>query len=364
MAQTVMGAVRFYQFILLLWGSSIYVLSNLSNWLLTICVVSAAFLQPESLSKRQTWNTTKSSLCTSPVCLEYAALLKSYMAKNYTGVDPCTSFEVYSCGGYSQSHTLRPDQSFISPMTDLAGTHRDRLHAILENPYSKNSTLLGASLAFDEANFQKIKQVYDTCMNEGAIQTYGVAPLKKLLDEFEEVYPRVVLKNSTVSSNLTNALVWLSQRSISALISASPGVRTCAVCETCSNCSQNNPKDPEKKIVSFSPGPIRLPKQVYNNTRTIANFTKVASEMFYILKSGKPISEEPIPESLKGEMMELANRVVEVDAKLAARTASRERSLNLTVRNTLTRYLTLISSSTPTNPNLSQKLRVFCQISQ
>jgi endothelin-converting enzyme len=260
-------------------------------------------------------------------------MLKSFMAKNYTGVNPCTNFDTYSCGGYSQSHDLRPDQSFMSPMTDLAGSHRDRLHAILESPYSRNSTLLGAALAFDEANFKKIKQVYDTCMNEGAIQAYGVAPLQKLLDEFEDVYPRTALKNLTVSSNLTNALVWLSQRSINALINASPGVKTNVISANYSNCSQNNPREPEKKMISLSPGPIRLPKQMYNNTRTIANFTKVTGEMFYILKSGKPISQEPIPENSKGELSELAKRVIEVDTKLAARIASRERSSNFSVRN-------------------------------
>jgi endothelin-converting enzyme len=159
------------------------------------------------------------------------------MATNYTGVDPCTDFDVYACDGYSKSHEFRTDQSFISPMTDLAGSHRDRLHAALESPYSKNNTLVGAALAFDEANFNKIKEVYDTCMNESAIQTYGIAPLKALLDEFEAVYPRTVLKNMTVSSNLTSALVWLSQRSINALINASPGVRIRGIPPTYFNCS-------------------------------------------------------------------------------------------------------------------------------
>jgi endothelin-converting enzyme len=148
------------------------------------------------------------------------------MAKNYTGIDPCTNFDTYACDGYSRSHDMRPDQSFISPMIDLASDHRDRLHAILESPYPKNGTLLGAALAFDEANFNKIKQVYDVCMDESAIQSYGAAPLQKLLDEFEEVYPRTGLNNLTVAVDLTKALVWLSQRSINALISASPGVRT------------------------------------------------------------------------------------------------------------------------------------------
>ena len=257
------------------------------------------------------------------------------MAKNYTGVDPCTNFDVYACGGYSQSRELRPDQSIISPMVDLGSTHRDGLHAILESPYSKNNTLLAAALAFDEANFKKIKQVYDVCMDERAIQAYGVAPLKKLLEEFDEVYPRTVLKNLTVSSDLTKALVWLSQRSINALINASPGVRTFIIFTMCSNRSQNNPRDPEKKTISFSPGPIRLPKQLYNNTQTIANLTKVTSEMFYIVKSGRPISQKPIPDSDRDEMMELATRVVELDRKLAARTAALERAFNLTVRDDL-----------------------------
>jgi endothelin-converting enzyme len=157
------------------------------------------------------------------------------MAKNYTAVDPCTNFDIYACDGYSHSHELRPDQSFISPMVDLSSTHRDRLHAVLESPYSNNGTLFGEALAFDEANFKKISHVYDVCMNESAIRTYGIAPLQKLLDEFEELYPRSALKNLTVSTDLTKALVWLSQRSINALINASPGVGLRALYAACSN---------------------------------------------------------------------------------------------------------------------------------
>jgi hypothetical protein len=73
--------------------------------------------------------------------------------------------------------------------------------------------------------------------------------------------------------------------------------------------------------------------QLYNNTQMVANLTKVTSEMLYILKSGKPISEEPIPDSHKDEVGELANRVVDFDKKLAAGIAPREATLNLTVRN-------------------------------
>jgi hypothetical protein len=117
-------------------------------------------------------------------------------------------------------------------------------------------------------------------------------------------------------------------------------------------------------MISFLPGPIRLPKQVYNNSRTIANLTRVTSEMFYILKSGKPISQEPIPDSSKGEMIEFADRVVEVDRKLAARTSARERSMNLTVRNEFMRDATLIKSSIPINSSLFHRLRGSCQIFQ
>jgi hypothetical protein len=107
-----------------------------------------------------------------------------------------------------------------------------------------------------------------------------------------------------------------------------------------------------------------MPKQTYNNTQTIANLTKVTSEMFYILKSGKSLSHEPIPEDHKGEMTELAHRVVEVDTKLAARTAPRELTQNLTVRENSVVYATLIKFSTPINSNLSRKLRVSFRIFQ
>jgi endothelin-converting enzyme len=61
-----------------------------------------------SLVKR---NADEADLCTTPTCVAHAKEIKTYLAPNYTAIDPCTDFDEYSCAGWRATHNFRPEQS-------------------------------------------------------------------------------------------------------------------------------------------------------------------------------------------------------------------------------------------------------------
>jgi endothelin-converting enzyme len=107
----------------------------------------------------------------------------------------------------------------------MADVNRNLLHAVLEGSYADNSTFSAANRTFDRANFDKMKVVYNACMNEDAIKARGVTPLRPILDGFEKIYPLNGTSNAKGSNvELTNTLVWLSRHGVSGLVSVDTGV--------------------------------------------------------------------------------------------------------------------------------------------
>ena len=141
-------------------------------------------------------------------------------------IDPCTNFEKLACDGWRAKHNFRPDQTAVSVLSVILDTIEDLLHSILEGPYAENTSFTGIEKTIDKKNFQKMKIVYDTCMKEDAMKLYGINPLRRIVEEFNTVYPVVepAVRISPPNQELTQAVSWLSKRAVSGLISASPTV--------------------------------------------------------------------------------------------------------------------------------------------
>jgi endothelin-converting enzyme len=184
---------------------------------------------PLSLEKRVDTvqaSTAAPELCTAAKCQTYAKHIKDSLAPNYTAINPCVDFDKYACDGWRASHNYRQEQASLSVSTVMSDTIRDLLHSLLEGEYAENTTLTGASKAFDQQNFKKMKTAYNTCMKEELIKSYGVTPVRKILDEFEAIYP--VKGPATGAGNaveeLTQTISWLAKRGVSGLLSASASV--------------------------------------------------------------------------------------------------------------------------------------------
>jgi endothelin-converting enzyme len=101
----------------------------------------------------------------------------------------------------------------------MSDANRAILRLILEGPYADNVTMSAENKAVDKENFNKMKTTFNACMNEDAIKATGVAPIRKILDEFEEHFPLKAPSGVSAVDELTNAMIWLSKNKVDSLVS-------------------------------------------------------------------------------------------------------------------------------------------------
>ena len=93
------------------------------------------------------------------------------------GVDPCTDFYTYSCGGWMKKNPIPPDQSSWSAYGKLQDENTAQLRGILE-------TAAAPDPARNAAN-QKIGDYYAACMDERAVEAAGIKPLDPYLAKID-----------------------------------------------------------------------------------------------------------------------------------------------------------------------------------
>jgi endothelin-converting enzyme len=105
----------------------------------------------------------------------------------------------------------------------MSDVNRNVLREILEGEFVPNINLTTADAkTADRDNFAKMKTAYNSCKDEAAIASVGVAPLRVILDELEKHYPATPRSNVNAGNDeLTNALIWLAKNSVSGLVSIS-----------------------------------------------------------------------------------------------------------------------------------------------
>jgi putative endopeptidase len=84
--------------------------------------------------------------------------------------DPCTDLYTYACGGWEQANPIPPDQTSWSVYGKLEVDVRRYLWGILEE--------LSRPIATRTAEEQKLGDYFAACMNVGAIEQAGIAPLE------------------------------------------------------------------------------------------------------------------------------------------------------------------------------------------
>jgi putative endopeptidase len=109
---------------------------------------------------------------------------------NPANMDPsvaaCQDFNVYGNGGWLKANPIPSDQSYWGSFTILEEQNRESLHKVLE----KVSKAANASGTDD----QKVGDFYFTCMDEAAVETQGLAPLKPELAAIDKIADVAVLQ--------------------------------------------------------------------------------------------------------------------------------------------------------------------------
>ncbi|KAF2420974.1 endothelin-converting enzyme [Tothia fuscella] len=242
-------------------------------------------------------------VCDSPVCKDWASSMKKNLATNYKTLDPCDDFSTYVCGGWRDTHDFRSDQASVSTGSIMSDENRNVIRSIVEGPYpDANTSFTGDNKVIDKENFQKMKTVFQTCMDTAAIDSYGVAPVQRILDEFEQHYPLTAPKTPN-PDELTRAVIWLAKNSVSALVSFGP---------------TTDDKNPDTHILAFGGGERGIgSREYYNNPVVVANYTRAVAQMFQIIQTGKPIEKAKLFEKPDQRYMDTVAKIIEFEKKLA-----------------------------------------------
>ncbi|XP_060489325.1 kell blood group glycoprotein isoform X10 [Panthera onca] len=102
--------------------------------------------------------------CRTPECHDLQA---HYLASGNTSMDPCTDFFSFACGDAKGTK---------SSFQALAEENKRRLRKILEEPGSRHLGT-GEDKAF---------QFYSSCVDTGAIEAEGAAPLRQVIEEIDQ----------------------------------------------------------------------------------------------------------------------------------------------------------------------------------
>ncbi len=171
------------------------------------------------------------SKTTAPAKPSYEAVAAEIRATIDPKADPCQSFYQYACGGWLAKTTLPADESqFGRGFSQLADTNREVLHGVLEELAKKPGT---------DPDNRKLGAFYASCMDEGAIEKAGAAPLAPLFAEID--------KATDVASALTVAAK-LQREGIEALLSTAV---------------EGDFKDPDLSIAYLTQGGLGLPDRDY-----------------------------------------------------------------------------------------------------
>jgi len=97
-------------------------------------------------------------------------------------VDPCNDFYKFACGKFAANHPIPADQSGVDQFYALYNVNTQALNGIL--------TKAAAGGAGRSADEQKIGDYFKACMDTGAIDAKGLAPVEPLLKEIGAVTSR------------------------------------------------------------------------------------------------------------------------------------------------------------------------------
>ncbi len=96
--------------------------------------------------------------------------------------DPCGDFFRYACGGWIDANPIPADESGWGVDSKLQLENRDKLRVILEK-----------AAAQPTPETQKIGDLYASCMDEGAAEKLGIAPLQPILAKIDALTDKAKL---------------------------------------------------------------------------------------------------------------------------------------------------------------------------
>ncbi|KAI8087607.1 uncharacterized protein B0P05DRAFT_577930 [Gilbertella persicaria] len=280
---------------------------------------------PNSLSTHSTQLLARSETCTTQVCRDTASSILHDLDLN---ADPCSDFYQYtSIGTFAVLRNANLDD--LSQI--LSSTYDSYVQDIKANSTNSSDLLNDAQALKDRENFDKIKDFYQSCMNEDAINSLGPTPmypqiaqlLAKLGYSTDLPDTRFSLDNV---QQLTETLIYLGSEGTDALFGTGVGP---------------DDQSPDKNSISlYQPG-LGLPsREYYSQPEIITNYREgLVSILGAIL--GNPTGNSPIDVLRREKMAEnklqllspedvkdMVDRFIEFESQLAELTVPNDELQN------------------------------------
>jgi putative endopeptidase len=110
------------------------------------------------------------------------------------GVEPCTDFYRFSCGGWIDKNPVPSDRSRWGRFHELADRNLEQLKVLLEKVAGPDPKRAPVD--------QKIGDAYASCMDEPAVEKKGAAPLKPHLDRIARITTKPQLAREVAALHL------------------------------------------------------------------------------------------------------------------------------------------------------------------
>lgn len=152
-----------------------------------------------------------------------------------------------------------------------------------KHSYFSPMQLAATDKSVDEQNFDKMKAVYDACLNEDIIKKAGTAPLVDVAKEILHSFP-VTDSGSIVATDdksLKDTVLYLAKLGITSLVATGTGA---------------DDTDPDTVVVSIAaPYRIGLPaKERYEDEKVVARYKNVLSQVLSALFPEQGISNSTV----------------------------------------------------------------------
>jgi len=125
---------------------------------------------------------TNTEECLTPGCYEASKRILTRMDLN---IDPCEDFYQFTCGTMINEKEIQKNEYGFGSFMEAQNESLNVIKQILEGDYPVNTNLSEEGQKLDKEIFNKIKTIYNSCMDEDTINKNGKESLINLLNKLD-----------------------------------------------------------------------------------------------------------------------------------------------------------------------------------
>jgi len=211
-------------------------------------------------------------VCLKPQCVITASQILQDMDQS---ADPCEDFYQYTCGNWIETHPIPESKARIGTFDDLFESNMKAIRKILSKDFSSvvadvEDELPPPDKVVDEQNFKKVKNFYETCLDEDRIDRLGAEPLYPLFQEIQKLVPTSDFQVQD-AKQVSKVLSFLMQRGVNPLFEliVTP-----------------DDKDPDSYAIQmWQSGLGMTSKEYYDDEHYVKSYQEIVTEVLQVLFS-------------------------------------------------------------------------------